>query len=336
MTATTFRALVAMEQDGEGEFRREIQERAVDDLPEGDLLVRVHWSSLNYKDALSATGNKGVTRRYPHTPGIDAAGVVAESRVDDFRLGDQVIVTSYDLGMNTPGGWGEMVRVPAGWAVPLPAGLSLRESMIYGTAGFTAGLALTKLEENGLLPDGGDVLVTGATGGLGSLAVSILARAGYSVVAATGKTEEQELLRALGAAQVIHRDDVRDEGNRPLLSARWAAAVDTVGGTYLAGLLKAIHYGGAVASCGLVASPELPTTVYPFILRGVSLLGIDSQSCPMDLRRRVWDKLAGPWHPGAARLELVAQQRRLEELEPEIGRLLRGEQRGRVVVRLDA
>jgi acrylyl-CoA reductase (NADPH) len=334
MTARTFRALVA-DQEGEGEFRREVRERAVDDLPAGDLLVRVHYSSLNYKDALSATGNRGVTRRYPHTPGIDAAGIVAESRDGEFRPGDQVIVTSYDLGMNTPGGWGEMVRVPAAWAVPLPDGLSLRESMILGTAGFTAGLALTRLEENGLQPESGEVLVTGATGGVGSLAVAILARAGYRVVAATGKTEEEELLRALGAAQVVHRDEVRDEGKRPLLSARWAAAVDTVGGSYLAGVLKAIHYGGSAASCGLVASPELPTTVYPFILRGVSLLGIDSQSCPMDLRRRVWHKLAGPWHPGAAHLELVAHERRLEELEPEIERILRGEQRGRVVVRLD-
>lgn len=336
MTETTFRALVVHEEpagENGSAFRRQVLERAVDDLPANDLLVRVHWSSLNYKDALSATGNKGVTRRYPHTPGIDAAGVVADSRVDEFRPGDEVIVTSYDLGMNTPGGWGEFVRVPAEWAVPLPAGLSPRESMIYGTAGFTAGLALTRLEENGLAPDQGEVLVTGATGGLGSLAVGILARAGYRVVAATGKVDEEEMLRGLGAAQVIHRDEVRDEGKRPLLSTRWAAAVDTVGGAYLAGILKAVKYGGAVASCGLVASPELPTTVYPFILRAVSLLGIDSQSTPMDVRRRVWQKLAGPWRPEG--LESVARERRLEELEPEIERILQGEQRGRVVVRLD-
>jgi putative YhdH/YhfP family quinone oxidoreductase len=330
MTAATFRALVVHEK--EGEFRREVQERRLDDLPDGDLLVRVHWSSLNYKDALSATGNKGVTRRYPHTPGIDAAGAVAESRVDAFRPGDEVLVTGYDLGMNAPGGWGELVRVPAAWAVPLPNGLSLRESMIYGTAGFTAGLALTRLEENGLAPERGEVLVTGATGGLGSLAVAILARAGYTVVAATGKTGEEERLHRLGAARVIHRDEVRDEGSKPLLHARWAAAVDTVGGSYLAGVLKAVQYGGAVASCGLVASPDLQTTVYPFILRAVSLLGIDSQNCPMDVRRRVWARLAGPWRP--ANLELVAHERRLEELEPEVTRILQGEQRGRVVVRL--
>lgn len=329
----TFRALVVREEpEGDDRFRREVQERAVDDLPDGDLLVRVHWSSLNYKDALSATGNRGVTRRYPHTPGIDAAGVVVESGVEDFQPGDEVLVTSHDLGMNTPGGWGEMVRVPAGWTLPRPQNLSLRESMIYGTAGFTAGLALTRLEENGLAPGRGEVLVTGATGGLGSLAVGILARAGYSVVAATGKPDEEELLRRLGAAQVVHRDEVRDEGSRPLLSARWAAAVDTVGGSYLAGVLKAVQYGGAVASCGLVASPDLSTTVYPFILRAVSLLGIDSQNCPMDVRRQVWHKLAGPWRPVA--LETLAHERRLDELEPEIGRILRGEQRGRVVVRL--
>ncbi len=331
MTTRTFTALVVRE-EAAGEFRRAIEERDVDDLPDGDLLVRVRWSSLNYKDALSATGNKGVTRRYPHTPGIDAAGTVVESRAAEFGPGDEVLVTSYDLGMNTPGGWGTLVRVPTGWAVPRPEGLSLRESMIYGTAGFTAGLALTRLEENGLAPDGGEVLVTGATGGVGSLAVAILARAGYTVVAATGKLQEEELLRGLGAARVIHRDEVRDEGPRPLLSTRWAAAVDTVGGGYLAGVLKAVQYGGAIASCGLVASPDLSTTVYPFILRAVSLLGIDSQSCPMDVRRQVWQKLAGPWRP--ANLERVAAERRLDELEPEIGRILRGEQRGRVVVRL--
>ncbi len=331
MTTRTFTALVVRE-EAAGEFRRAIEERDVDDLPDGDLLVRVRWSSLNYKDALSATGNKGVTRRYPHTPGIDAAGTVVESRAAEFGPGDEVLVTSYDLGMNTPGGWGTLVRVPTGWAVPRPEGLSLRESMIYGTAGFTAGLALTRLEENGLAPDGGEVLVTGATGGVGSLAVAILARAGYTVVAATGKLQEEELLRGLGAARVIHRDEGRDEGPRPLLSTRWAAAVDTVGGGYLAGVLKAVQYGGAIASCGLVASPDLSTTVYPFILRAVSLLGIDSQSCPMDVRRQVWQKLAGPWRP--ANLERVAAERRLDELEPEIGRILRGEQRGRVVVRL--
>ena len=306
----------------------------MDDLPDGDLLVRVHYSSLNYKDALSATGHRGVTRRYPHTPGIDAAGVVVESDDDAFRAGDGVIVTSYDLGMNTPGGWGQYIRVPAAWAVPLPEGLSLRQAMIYGTAGFTAGLAVLALQEHGLQPDEGQVLVTGATGGVGSVAVGLLARAGYRVAAATGKPDQEAYLRDLGATEVLSRDDVRDESGRPLLSGRWTGAVDVVGGETLATALKSVAYGGAVASCGLVGSPELPTTVYPFILRAVNLLGIDSQACPMERRRRVWDYLAGPWR--LPYLEQVARECSLDELEPEIERILKGQQTGRVVVNLGA
>jgi acrylyl-CoA reductase (NADPH) len=327
-----FEALVVHETE-DGQFVRRIEERTVDDLPAGDLLVRVHYSSLNFKDALSATGHRGVTRRYPHTPGIDAAGVVVESAEEAFRPGDEVVVTSYDLGMNTSGGWGQYVRVPAGWAVPLPEGLSQREAMIYGTAGFTAGLAALKLEAHGLRPEGGQVLVTGASGGVGSLAVGILARAGYRVAAATGKPEQEDYLRRLGATEVLSRDEVRDESGRPLLSGRWAGAVDVVGGEYLASVLKAVEYGGAVASCGLAGSAELPATVYPFILRAVSLLGIDSQNCPMGLRRRVWDRLAGPWK--LRNLERVATERGLGELEPEIERILQGQQTGRVVVDLE-
>ncbi len=331
MNSETFHALV-VHQSEDGQFVRCIEARTVDDLPAGDMLVRVHYSSLNYKDALSATGHRGVTRRYPHTPGIDAAGVVEESESDQFRRGDEVIVTSYDLGMNTPGGWGQMIRVPAGWVVPLPEGLSLREAMIYGTAGFTAGLAVLKLEEHGLRPDQGEVLVTGATGGVGSLAVGILSRAGYRVVAATGKLTQEAYLRDLGAAEVLPRAEVGDDSGRPLLSARWAGAVDVAGGEVLASILKSTRYGGAVASCGLVATAELPTTVYPFILRAVSLLGIDSQNCPMDDRRHVWSNLAGPWR--LPDLQKVGTERRLNELEPEIERILQGQQKGRIIVNL--
>jgi acrylyl-CoA reductase (NADPH) len=326
----SYQAILVREQ--EGEFVRSVEERAIDDLPAGDVLVRVHYSSLNYKDALSATGHRGVTRRYPHTPGIDAAGVVEESRVDEFQPGDEVIVTSYDLGMNTPGGWGQYIRVPGEWIVPLPAGLSLRESMIYGTAGFTAGLAVLRLERAGLAPSQGDLLVTGASGGLGSIAVGILARAGYRVIAATGKPGAEGYLRALGAAGVVARETLLDETNRPLLKTWWAGAVDAVGGEYLASVLKAIHYGGFVASCGLVASPDLPTSVYPFILRGVSLIGIDSQNWPMDDRRAVWRKLAGDWQIKS--LDRLATKVDLGELNPEIERILAGQQQGRVVVSL--
>jgi acrylyl-CoA reductase (NADPH) len=328
---TEFHALVVRQTD-EGQFIRRIEERSPDDLPAGDLLVRVHYSSLNYKDALSATGHRGVTRRYPHTPGIDAAGVVEASAVDAFDPGDEVIVTSYDLGMNTPGGWGQYIRVPAAWVVPRPEGLSLRQSMIYGTAGFTAALSIWKLQAQGVVAEHGPVLVTGATGGVGSLAVAILAKEGYHVSAATAKVHEAAYLRDLGAVDVVDRDKVLDISGRPLLSGQWAGVVDTVGGDYLATALRTTRYGGVVTCCGLVASPELSTTVYPFILRGVSLLGIDSQECPMDVRRRIWDKLASTWKLEG--LERLASERMLQELEPEIGRMLQGGQRGRVIVNL--
>lgn len=331
MQTVVFDALVVRETE-EGSFVRRIEERSPADLPPGEVLVRVHYSSLNYKDALSATGHRGVTRNYPHTPGIDAAGLVEESDSDEFRPGDEVIVTSYDLGMNTPGGWGQVIRVPAAWVVPLPDGLSLRESMIYGTAGFTAGLSVHALQKHGVTPDQGEILVTGATGGVGSLAVGSLAQAGYRVVAATGKLDAAQFLRDLGVERIIHREEARDTTGRPLLKGRWAGVVDTVGGEYLATALKSTKTGGAVTCCGLVASPELPTTVYPFILRGLSLLGIDSQNCPMDLRRRIWQKLAGEWK--LPNLEHLASERPLAALEPEIERILQGKQRGRIVVRL--
>jgi putative YhdH/YhfP family quinone oxidoreductase len=330
---TEFEALVVSQTD-EDQFVRQIEPRHVNDLPEGEVLVRVHYSSLNYKDALSATGHRGVTRRYPHTPGIDAAGVVAESSAEAFNPGDEVIVTSYDLGMNTPGGWGQYIRVPAAWVVARPEGLSLRESMIYGTAGFTAALSVWKLRAQGIQPEQGPILVTGATGGVGSIAVGILARAGYPVTAATGKLDEAPYLRDLGAQEVIHRDKVLDTSGRPLLSGRWAGAVDTVGGEYLATALSSTRYGGAVTCCGLVASPELDTTVYPFILRGVSLLGVDSQDCPMDARQRVWQALGSEWKLEG--LEQIASERMLQELEPEIQRILQGRQRGRILVDLRA
>lgn len=331
MTTERFRAMVVRE-TADGQFTRQIEDKALADLPEGEVLVRVHYSSLNYKDALSATGHRGVTRRYPHTPGIDAAGIVEESAAGQFRPGDEVIVTSYDLGMNTSGGFGQYIRVPADWVVPLPENLSLRESMVYGTAGFTAALSVQRLQACGLTPDKGEILVTGATGGVGSLAVGILTQDGYRVVAATGKPDQAPFLADLGAKEVIHRDEVRDTSGRPMLRGRWAGAVDTVGGDYLATALKSTLYGAAIACCGLVASPELPTTVYPFILRAVTLLGIDSEDCPMDIRRQIWQELAGPWK--LPQLERLASQCSLESLEPEIERILQGQQTGRVIVHL--
>ena len=325
-----FEALVVRER--EGGYVQEVEERVVDDLPEGEVLIRVQYSSLNYKDALSATGHKGVTRNYPHTPGIDAAGVVEESSSELFGSGDMVLVTGYDLGMGTAGGYGQYIRVPAAWVVPLPVGLSALESMIYGTAGFTAALSVLKLQEGGVGPGQGEVLVTGATGGVGSTAVSILARAGYRVVAATGKMEEAEFLVGLGAGEVVAREEIADADGRPMLKERWAGVVDSVGGDMLATAIKATRADGVVTCCGLVAAAELATTVYPFILRGISLVGINSVDCAMDLRRQVWQRLAGEWK--ADNLDSLSRLCRLAELAAEIERILQGKQRGRVVVDL--
>ena len=328
MSHKTFKALVVHHENDA--YVRRVEHRPIDDLPPGDVLIRVHYSSLNYKDALSATGHRGVTRRYPHTPGIDASGIVEESADDNVQPGDEVIVTGYDLGMNTPGGFGQYIRVPAGWTVPLPDGLTLRESMACGTAGFTAAMSVRRLEH--VAPDRGEILVTGATGGVGSLAVAILARLGYTVVAATGKTHEAQFLYDLGATEVVDRNAVDDADGRPLLKERWAGVVDTVGGNILATALKSTRHRGLVACCGLVASADLNTTVYPFILRGVSLHGIDSAECPMPERIHLWQKIAGPWKIHA--LHRLVTERTLETLEPEIQRILQGGQKGRIVVNL--
>ncbi len=328
MSQTTFRAMV-VEEAAEKKYVREIRERSLDDLPAGEVLIRVQYSSLNYKDALSATGNKGVTRNYPHTPGIDAAGDVVESASADFRPGDAVLVTGYDLGMNTSGGFGQYIRVPAVWVVKLPAGLTLRESMAYGTAGFTAALSVYRLRDYGVNPDQGSILVTGATGGVGSLAVAILTRAGYDVTAATGKPAEKEFLISLGAKEVVSRGEVDDTSGRPLLKTKWPGVIDTVGGNILSTALRSTQYLGCVTCCGLVASPELQTTVFPFILRGVSLLGIDSVNCPMPLRQQIWGRLADDWKPN---LDQLSFEITLEELNARIDDILQGKLKGRTIV----
>jgi len=326
MTDQTFDAFI-VEETEDKRYSGCVQQTRVSDLPEGDVLIRVQYSALNYKDALSATGNKGVTRNYPHTPGIDAAGTVADSRTPDFSPGDKVIVTSYDLGMNTAGGFGQYIRVPAGWVVPLPDGLTLEESMILGTAGFTAGMSIEKIAD--IPVDAGPVLVTGATGGVGSLAVAVLARLGYEVTAVSGKTETG-FLKTLGASEIISRQAFVENIKPPILPAKWAAVVDTVGGDILASAIKSTQAWGKVTCCGLVASPDLPLTVFPFILRGVSLHGIDSQHYPIGPRQALWKKLAQDWKP--LKLAEMATRITLDQLTPAIDNMLKGRLRGRTVV----
>lgn len=331
MTQETFKAFLVTKAEHH-HFTQNVVERVVDDLPQADVLIRVHYSSLNYKDALSATGHPGVTQKFPHVPGIDAAGVVVSSTVPQLQPDQPVIVTGFDLGMNTWGGFGEYIRVPGDWVVPLPLGLSLRESMILGTAGFTAALCVHALEQNGITPSSGDVLVTGATGGVGSIAVSILSKLGYSVVASTGKSAHHDFLKSLGAASIVDRAEVEDKSGKSLLKERWAGAVDTVGGNTLATVMKATKYDGCITACGLVGGADLVTTVYPFILRGVRLIGIDSVQCPMHRRLRIWQKLAAEWKPD--HLNVIASTVGLSELPAQINTILQGQSVGRILVSL--
>ncbi|AXT39935.1 acryloyl-CoA reductase [Alteromonas sp. BL110] len=328
---TSFKALLVEKQEDKS-FTRGVTERSLNDLPEGTLLIKVEYSSLNYKDALSATGNPGVSRNFPHTPGIDAAGTVVSCDNNSFKEGDEVIVTGYDLGMNTPGGFGEYIKIPSEWAVAKPDGLTLRESMVIGTAGFTAGLSVQGLVEHGVTPEKGDILVTGATGGVGSVAVALLANAGFSVVACTGKKEHESFLQTLGANKVITRDALLENKERPMLKEQYAGAVDTVGGEYLAQAIKATQYGGSVTCCGLTASADLDVSVFPFILRGVSLLGIDSVQCPMPPRLRLWDKLASEWKLNC--LDDLTEEVSLDDVSQKIDAILKGELWGRTLVKL--
>jgi acrylyl-CoA reductase (NADPH) len=331
MIEKRFEAMVVSETK-DNQFVREITKRRLEDLPPGEVLVKVEYSSLNFKDVLSATGNRGVTKKYPHTPGIDASGVVEESQSDAFAPGEEVIVTSYDLGMNTSGGFAQYIRVPSAWVVKKPDNLSLRESMIYGTAGFTAALSVYKLVDYGIAADQGDILVSGATGGVGSIAVSILSKAGYTVVAVNGLVDQKEYLHEIGAKRVISLDEATDTSGKPLLKGLWAGAVDTVGGPMLATTIKSTNPWGAVTCCGNVGSHDLPLNVYPFILRGVTLMGIDSQNCPMPMRTKVWQKIASDWK--IDRLDLLTTEVSLDGLDERIELILQRKHRGRTIVRL--
>lgn len=328
----TFRAMIVRETDDKKYIRR-ISEKTLEELPEGEVLIRVRYSSLNYKDALSATGNKGVTRKFPHTPGIDASGEVASSESSEFQPGDKVLVTGYDLGMNTSGGFEQYIRVPASWIVRLPDNLSYRESMVYGTAGFTASMSVLRLTRHGFKPESGDVLVTGATGGVGAIAVSILAKLGYRVFGLSGKPDAEKYLLSLGAQGAIPRDDVASQPDRPLLDRKWAAVVDTVGGRILANAIKLADYQAPVTTCGNIAGADLDMTVYPFILRGITLYGINSANCPMEERKVLWKHMATDWKPD--NLDQLSREIGLEGLDREIDLMLEGKGQGRKVVNVN-
>lgn len=332
MIPETFSALRA-EEDSTGRVIPAAKQVPLSELPENEILIKVHYTSLNYKDALSATGHRGITRRYPHTPGIDSCGTVVYSANPAFKKGDEVLACAYDLGMNTAGGFGQYIRVPSEWVMPLPEGMSFRESMMLGTAGFTAALALHQMEVMGQNPDLGPVLITGAGGGLGSLAVNLLSQSGYNVIAASGKTDEDEYFKALGAHKIIDRSQVNDHSGKPLLRPAFAGVIDSVGGNILSTAIKSCFKHGNVAVCGNALSPEFNISVFPFILNGVNLLGIESATCPMPLRKLVWQKLAGEWKPG--KLELISKEINLNELPEYIYLILKGKIRGRVFVNME-
>ncbi|MCP9756344.1 acryloyl-CoA reductase [Lacihabitans sp. CCS-44] len=322
----SFKKIIVKELE-DGSFSQTIEKAGLDSLIPNDLLVKVKYTSINFKDALSATGNKGVTKKYPHTPGIDAAGIVAKSNSEKFKVGDEVIVTGFDLGMNTSGGFSEYISIPAKWAINKPAGLSLKESMMYGTAGLTAAMCIDKLLKNGLLS--GPVIVSGATGGVGSLAIMILAKLSIETVAFSRKESAKEFLYQIGAKDIIHSFEDTD---RPLLKPIFSGGIDAVGGTVLENILKLVKSNGGVSICGMALSPNLHTTVFPFILRGLALFGIDSAEAEITWREYLWEKLSNEWKP--ENLESICHVIRLEDVGVEIEKMLKGNQIGRVVVEI--
>lgn len=328
-----FKALVA-ERDGD-DVNRELRTLSAGDLPDGDVVIRVGWSSVNYKDALAVAPKGQVAQTSPLVPGIDLAGEVVEGAGDGFAEGDSVLAHGYELGVSRHGGYAEYARVSTDWVVPLPDGMDARQAMILGTAGFTAALSVVRLEDDGVTADGGPVLVLGATGGVGATAVAILAERGYEVVASTGKSDQEDWLKSLGAGEVIGRAETSAESDRPLEKQRWAGVVDPVGGEATAYALRTTRYGGAVASSGMVAGTGLRTTILPFILRDVSLLGVCSVDTPIAERREVWDRLAGDLKPGDTD-RLVSGELSLDEVDGHLDEVLEGTSRGRMLVRVGA
>jgi len=304
----------------------------LEDLPDGDVTIKVAYSSINYKDAMVGIQHQMI-KNYPHVPGIDLAGTVIKSTAPEFQEGDEVIVTSYFLGTGHFGGFSEVARVPKEWVVPLPTGLTLKEAMTLGTAGFTAGLSIQRLEDNGLAPEQGPALVAGATGGVGSIAINMLAKKGYEVIASTGKLSESEYLEKLGASKVIDRNEIMDSDGKPTRKKQWAAAIDPVGGKTTSYIISSLGYGGSVATCGLVGGTEINTNVLPFLGRAVNWLGIDSVMCPMDIRTDIWNRLANDLKPTLLNDELVNEVS-LSDVPAVLENILEGKLRGRTIVNM--
>lgn len=328
----SYQAFEVTEMD-DGTFSHAVVTKPVPPLSDGHVLIKVAYSAINYKDALSSTGNKGVTREYPHVPGIDASGTVLASSTSEFSEGQSVVVTGHDLGMNTDGGFGQVIQVPSSWVHPLPSGFTAENAAVLGTAGITASLCIDKLLMTGVGPEGGPVLVTGATGGVGSVAVALLANMGFEVHAISGKSEHYEALKALGVKEIFGREELSEASKRPMLKGRWAAAIDTVGGVPLENILKSLLPQGTAAICGLVVSPSLNMTVFPFILRGINLVGIDSAEVPSSKKSAMWDFMAE--HAAILKkYQSWVTPIELEQLPEYIERILKGEVAGRTLVKV--
>ena len=321
-----------VEKIADKEFSADVREVSVPVCGEDEVVIKVTYSSLNYKDALSSVGNPGVTRKFPHVTGIDVAGTIHESTSSIFKTGERVLVTGYDMGMNTDGGHCEYVKVPASWVARTPDAITDKEIMTFGTAGLTAALSVNELIENGVKPEDGEVLVTGATGGVGSIAVSILSKIGYQVVAISGKADRIDYLKQIGASDVILRNDFNEGAKKPMMGEKYAGVVDTVGGEVLANALKYIKYDGVATCCGLTSSHELNTNVFPFILRGVRLIGIDSVECKLEKKQAAWEKIASKWKIDT--LDNITNEISLDEIKDAYELLLAGRAVGRYVVKI--
>jgi len=321
-----------VEKIGDKEFTSGVQDISTPKCEENEVVIKVTYSSLNYKDALSSIGNPGVTRNFPHITGIDVSGTIFESTSPIFKVGERVLVTGYDMGMNSNGGHAQYVKVPASWVARIPDSISDKEIMTFGTAGLTAALSVNELIENGIKPESGDILVTGATGGVGSIAIAILSKLGYNIIAISGKKDRIDFLKKIGAKEVILREVFEEESNKPILSEKYAGVIDTVGGKILANALKEVKYDGVVTCCGLTSSSQLNTNVFPFILRGVRLIGIDSVECKLEKKQAAWEKLASRWKINS--LNTIINEITLDEIKTSYDHLLSGKAVGRYVVKI--